>query len=222
LWDDEEPTRRTLGIRDKKILFERAGHKCESCEKPLDFLEMQVGHKTAASKGGNATLRNTVCLCYKCNNLMGTDSWTTFRKKMGKRQTNDSTKKALKELPVAKLKFLAKKFKVKVRGRAEESWFETTIMPPTKMQYVNALAKKISADEITQGLRDFNHGEPADGSIEGVYSRSSIWGVKEVYTHGTGFFAGVRMLAIGTTSSAPIDNSRLYTVDMAGSITFPN
>ena len=66
------------------------------------------------------------------------------------------------------------------------------------------------------------NGEPADGSIEGVYSRSSIWGVKEVYTHGTGFFAGVRMLAIGTTSSAPIDNSRLYTVDMAGSITFPN
>ena len=66
------------------------------------------------------------------------------------------------------------------------------------------------------------NGEPADGSIEGVYSRSSRWGVKEVYTHGTGFFAGVKMMALGTTSSAQMDNSRLYTVDMTGTITFPN
>jgi hypothetical protein len=66
------------------------------------------------------------------------------------------------------------------------------------------------------------NGVPADGSIEGVYSRSSRWGVKEVYTHGTGFFAGVKMTALGTTSSASMDGSRLYTVDMAGTIIFPN
>ena len=66
------------------------------------------------------------------------------------------------------------------------------------------------------------NGAPTDGSIEGVYSRSSRWGVKEVYTHGTGFFAGVKMMALGTTSSASMDGSRLYTVDMAGTITFPN
>jgi hypothetical protein len=154
LWEEDEPTRRTLGIRDKKILYERAGHKCEHCEKPLDFLEMQVGHKTAASKGGNATLRNTVCLCYKCNNLMGTDSWSTFRRKMGK-QTGNSTKKKLKELPLAKLKFLAKKFGVKVRGRTEESFLDTYTLPPSKGQYVNALAKKISAEDMTRGLKGY-------------------------------------------------------------------
>ena len=64
--------------------------------------------------------------------------------------------------------------------------------------------------------------EPAEGSIEGVYTRSSRLGVKEVYAHGTDFFAGVKMMALGTTSSASMDNSRQYTVDMTGTITFPN
>jgi ubiquitin C-terminal hydrolase len=158
LWGDTEPSKRTLGIRDKKILYERAGHKCEHCEKPLDFLEMQVGHKIAASKGGTATLRNCVSLCYKCNNLMGTDSWSTFLKKMGK-QTGNPTKTTLKELPIAKLKFLAKKFGIKVRGRTEESLFEISTLPPSKGQYVNALAKKISTEDIAQGLKNYSRPE---------------------------------------------------------------
>jgi len=52
---------------------------------------MQVGHKTAASKGGKATLRNSVCLCYKCNKLQGTDSWPTFLRKMGKKNVRSVT-----------------------------------------------------------------------------------------------------------------------------------
>jgi hypothetical protein len=98
---------------------------------------MQVGHKKAASKGGNATLKNTVALCYKCNNLMGTDSWNVFLKKMGRSKP---------ALPLAKLKFLAKKFGVKVKGRTDEGWFSETILVPSKNQYVIALAKKISKD----------------------------------------------------------------------------
>jgi hypothetical protein len=66
------------------------------------------------------------------------------------------------------------------------------------------------------------NGENTVGSIEGVYTRTSRTGVKEIFTHGTGFFAGVKMMAYGTTSSAPMAGSRLSTVDMAGTITFPN
>lgn len=50
MWEDE-PVKRTLGIRDRQILWKRANHKCEACGKQIDFTEMQVGHKTAASKG---------------------------------------------------------------------------------------------------------------------------------------------------------------------------
>lgn len=85
--------KRTLGIRDKQILYHRAKGKCENpgCRKKIDFSEMQTGHKTAASKGGSATLRNSVCLCYKCNKLQGTDSWATFVRKMGKSNTRSAT-----------------------------------------------------------------------------------------------------------------------------------
>ena len=83
--------KRTLGIRDKQILYQRAKGKCEACGKKIEFSEMQTGHKTAASKGGSTTFRNSVCLCYKCNKLQGTDSWATFMKKYGKSNTRSVT-----------------------------------------------------------------------------------------------------------------------------------
>jgi len=84
-WSTDKSDRRTLGIRDKQILYARAKKHCENpvCRKKIEYSEMQVGHKTAASKGGKATLRNSVCLCYSCNKLQGTDSWATFLRKQG-------------------------------------------------------------------------------------------------------------------------------------------
>ena len=80
---------------------------------------------------------------------------------------------------------------------------------------------RISSGTIRIEVATVN-GEDVVGSIEGVYVRTSNIGVKEIYTHGTGFFAGVKMMAYGTTSSASMAGSRLYTVDMDGTITFPN
>lgn len=58
---------------------------------------MQVGHKTAYSKGGATTLANSACLCYRCNKLQGTGSLATLKKKMtgtyGKRTKKTTTKK---------------------------------------------------------------------------------------------------------------------------------
>lgn len=76
--------KRTLGIRDKQILYRRAKEKCEGCGRKIGFDEMHSGHKNAASKGGSATFRNSVCICARCNKLQGTDSWATFMGKMGK------------------------------------------------------------------------------------------------------------------------------------------
>ena len=89
-------TKRTLGIRDKQILYRNAKGKCENpaCGKKIDFDEMQTGHKNAHSKGGSTTLRNSVCLCYRCNKLQGTDSWATFlRKQKVKAPTKPKTTK---------------------------------------------------------------------------------------------------------------------------------
>ena len=93
----EKSEKRVLGIRDKQILYHRANCKCEACGKKIDFTEMQTGHKKAASKGGHATLENSVCLCYKCNKLQGTDSWEKFMKKMGKDETRTVTSRKPRE-----------------------------------------------------------------------------------------------------------------------------
>jgi hypothetical protein len=153
MWDDE-PIRRTLGIRHKQILWERARHKCQACGRKLDFTEMQVGHKIAASRGGSTSLRNSVCLCYKCNKLQGTDSWSVFLKKIGKQPEDSRTKEILKGLSLQKLKFLAKKHNVRVKGRTEESWLEEYYVAPSKTQYVNALVKQISEKEIDSSLKE--------------------------------------------------------------------
>jgi 5-methylcytosine-specific restriction endonuclease McrA len=87
----KKSSKRTLGIRDKQILYRRAKGRCEACRRKIDFDEMHSGHKNAASKGGSATLRNSVCICARCNKLQGTDSWATFMKKMGKTNTRSVT-----------------------------------------------------------------------------------------------------------------------------------
>ena len=115
---------------------------------------MQVGHKTAYSKGGGTTLRNSACLCYKCNKLQGTDSWSKFMKKMGKSSPSNQAKDVLKSLTVAQLKELAKMHKVSVRGKKVEDWFDTVVKPPTKAQYISAIAKKVSREEINSSIKD--------------------------------------------------------------------
>ena len=94
LWgNDERDAKRTLGTRDKQILLQRAGRKCENCGKRLIYEDMVVGHKNAWSKGGSTTFRNSVALCSRCNKLQGTDSWATFQRKQGKAPAKTAPKK---------------------------------------------------------------------------------------------------------------------------------
>jgi hypothetical protein len=154
LWGDEKPTKRTLGIRDRQIVWVKANKKCENCGRPLDFHEMQIGHKTAFSKGGSTTMKNSVCLCYACNKLQGTDSWVTFQKKQGKSVEADPVKIRLKKLTITQLKYLAKEKDIKLKGKTEESFFSSSTIPPSKVQYVNALSKKIKEKEIDDILKN--------------------------------------------------------------------
>jgi len=62
---------------------------------------MHSGHKNAASKVGSATLRNSVCICARCNKLQGTDSWATFMKKWAS-QTHVQLQVEKREIPQRK------------------------------------------------------------------------------------------------------------------------
>jgi len=153
-WDDERDSRRTLGIRDKQILYRNAKGRCQNptCGKKIDSDEMQVGHKTAWSKRGKTTLTNSVCLCYRCNKLQGTDSWAVFLKKQGvedpKVKQAKEVKQSLDALNISQLKYLAKKYNVVVKGEVVEDLFDSYRKAPTKSQYIKKLAGIVKKEEL--------------------------------------------------------------------------
>jgi len=155
-FDDGYDSKRSLGIRDKQILYRNAGGRCENpaCGKKIDFDEMQVGHKTAWSRGGRTTIKNSVCLCYRCNKLMGTDSWATFLKKQNIVDPKTTLKKSLQALTIKQLKYLADKHTIKVKGRVVENFFDSYRKAPTKSQYVNKLIGLVTEKELTDLPKD--------------------------------------------------------------------
>jgi len=153
--DNSRSSKRSLGIRDKKILYRNAKGKCENpaCKKKIDFDEMQVGHKTAWSKGGSTIFKNSVCLCWRCNNLQGTDSWIVFLKKQGVavatlKSERTEVKKILAAKTVPQLKALAKEHGYKVSGDVVENYFDSYTKAPTKAQYINLLSTKLKIDDL--------------------------------------------------------------------------
>src|SRR6266567_888201 len=156
LWGDDEPVKRTLGIRDKKILYDEiAKGKCQNCGEEIRFSEMQVGHKTAYSKGGRTTLKNLVALCYRCNNLQGMDSWETFQKKQGKTIATNKLAGMLGKLSMRELKYLAMKHGVKLKGRYVEGGLQDDYyQAPSKKRYVKELAKVVSENEVKSDLAE--------------------------------------------------------------------
>lgn len=153
-FDVNESRKRTLGMRDKQILYRNAKKRCENpaCGKQIDFDEMQVGHKTAYSRGRATTLKNSACLCYRCNKLQGTDSWAIFLKKQNvvdpKTAQKQSMKQALQALNVTQLKSLATRHKVKVQGRLEETFMGSRRLAPTEAQYVTKLSPVVSQSDL--------------------------------------------------------------------------
>ena len=153
-FDDRPRAKRTLGIRDKQILYRNAKGRCENpgCKKKIDFDEMQVGHMTAHSKGGPTTLKTTKCLCYRCNKLQSTDSWATFMRKQNIKdpvvEKKQQAKSSLESLTLAQLKSLAKAKNVKVVGSIKEDFFESHRVAPTKAQYVRKLSGVVAQADL--------------------------------------------------------------------------
>ena len=153
LWEDE-PSKRTLGIRERQILYDRAHKKCENCGRDIEFSDMQVGHKTAYSRGGGTTLRNSVALCYGCNKKQGTDSWEVFQRKQGKTIATDKLADMLNKLSMSELKYLATKHGIKLKSRYvegglfEDDYYKT----PSKKRYIKELAKVLSESDVKSDL----------------------------------------------------------------------
>jgi hypothetical protein len=93
-------------------------------------------------------------------------------KKQGIMPESSGTKKTLAGLSTQKLKFLAKKHHIRLGGKVEKRLFDTRRIPPSKRQYVNALAKVISEKDIDSELKEM----PVQKKKRRKKKEPSIWG----------------------------------------------
>jgi hypothetical protein len=154
-FDEERDSKRTLGIRDRQILWERAKHRCDNPMCPrrnreLDFVEMMPGHKKAWANGGRTTLSNSVCLCFRCNKLQGTDSWEVFLKKQGYVDPKIKIKEILNSFTLPQIKLLAAKHNIRLSSRTIDGGLleGTHTVAPTKSQYIAKLVNVVTETEL--------------------------------------------------------------------------
>ena len=137
----------------RKLVYERDRGISQLCGEHVDQWDFDIGHKIAYSKGGKLTLRNAVLLHPLCNRTMWTRRPKQERKALGLPETaEESKKKALNGLTTTQPKYLAKKHRIKVKGRVYEDWLSSSWLSPTKRQYVNALSKVLKEESIDKEL----------------------------------------------------------------------
>ena len=156
-YNDGRDSKRGLTPKERQFLYENAKGRCENpaCNKKITFFEMHAGHKIAHSRNGRTTLKNSVCLCYKCNHDQGNDSWEVFLKKRGvqspemkAKQAKAQIKQKLADLTLPQLKLLAAKHKVRLSGHVEENLLYSRRIAPAKGDYVNKLSGVVAEADL--------------------------------------------------------------------------
>jgi hypothetical protein len=155
LWD--EPKKKTI---PKKLLrrsvWERDKGICQICHRPVDQFDWELGHNRARSHGGKFTIKNTFVVHPSCNRSQQTLTLKETRRLIGGPLTEEEkAKQVLNGLPMVKLKHLAKKHDIVLRSKTVESFWEKKVVPPSKRQYVNALARVMRADRVKSELRSY-------------------------------------------------------------------
>jgi sulfur relay (sulfurtransferase) DsrC/TusE family protein len=160
LWDEGEKRPRPKKAL-KKMVYQRDKGKCRICGAKIDPFNFEIGHNIAHSRGGKLTLKNAILLCPTCNRSMRTLSLKQVRKELGLPKTpEEKTKKILQRLSLRELRYLAKNHRIKLKGRASEGFFSETKLAPSKRQYVNALAKELTEEQINRELEHIPKQEP--------------------------------------------------------------
>jgi hypothetical protein len=155
----------------KKYMGSTTEGKCYCCRmETITVFNFEVGHDKAKSKGGVDDIENLRPICRSCNTSMGTQSIESIRAKhfssnsklatvnnnkpkKNAIKSRPATKEELNSLTLSRLKELATKHKIKVRGTTyNEMLFGVKISSqtnhPTKRQYVNKLLGVVMAQEI--------------------------------------------------------------------------
>ena len=151
--DDEEESRPRPSKAFRKIIYDKDRGKCYICGKKVDPFDFELARNIPGSRGGKYTFKNSHIAHPVCNRSQGTKTFKQFKREMGLKSEDSRTKDILKTLSIPKLKLLAQKHHIKVKGSIVEDWGGSYRNSPTKIQYVNALAKVLSEKRIESELK---------------------------------------------------------------------
>jgi len=154
-WADDEPKRKVPPKVLKRLVWDRDRGICQICHRKADPFDWELGHNRAVARGGRLTIKNTFVIHPSCNRSMATKTRAELARTLGLSLPGAQAREALSKLSMAQLRVLANKHGVKVKGRIEEGvffWSENERKPPTKRQYVNALAKVLTAEDLKKEI----------------------------------------------------------------------
>ncbi len=153
-WDEpkKEPVPKALL---KRRVWERDKGICQVCFKPADIFNWELGHRKARSRGGKLTFENTMVVHPFCNRSQNTASQRRVHRIVGIETEEDKAKAMLKEVPLVKLKYIAKKHDVVLHSKTIDDGWESRSLAPTRRQYVNAIAKAVGRRTITNDLNSY-------------------------------------------------------------------
>jgi hypothetical protein len=160
---EEEPKRTKPTKALQKMVYLRDKGFCRVCNEKVDPFNFEIGHDIAHSKGGKLTLQNAILICSLCNKSMRTLTLKQMRKQLGlpePENQQDKIKKALNKLSLIELKYLAKNQDVRVKGRVSEGFLSSTTLAPSKKQYITALSKELTEEQIKANLAKMPKSEP--------------------------------------------------------------
>lgn len=149
VWGDDEPRRKTVSKLLRKAVWDRDGGICQLCSKPADPFNFDLAHNRAHARGGRLTVKNTYVAHPSCNRSIGTHTKKSALREAGIKTPEDRLRQRLNGMSLTKLKELAKKHDIKVKGRVEENWFwGSERKPPTKRQYVSKLVRELRESDL--------------------------------------------------------------------------
>ncbi|MDG6985899.1 MAG: HNH endonuclease [Nitrososphaerota archaeon] len=149
--DEERRTKPTAAL--KRLVYSRDKGICRLCNEKVDPFDFDIGHNTAFARGGKLNFKNAILLHPKCNRSMQKLNLKQAREALGMPESQEETsKRILKTLGTNQLKRLAKDNFIKLKPKVEKGWFSNDVVQPSKLQYVNALAKVLNPEQIKTKL----------------------------------------------------------------------
>lgn len=95
-----KPVRSMISNNVRTSVYEKSGHMCAICGRPLEYNEMTVDHILPLSRGGENSAENYAAVCEECNKFKGSSTNKELTNRCSSILSLQATKKPTVAYPV--------------------------------------------------------------------------------------------------------------------------